>query len=143
MIPIHTSGILLVEDSVPDATGIIRFFRDHNLSDYLIWAKDGAEALDCLFPIRAEIERKGAYVPNLILLDLWLPKVDGLEVLRRVRAERKTRSIPVVVLTSSEDDVDIVESFNLGVSNYMIKPPRPEEIYSMLSQFNILPPVLA
>ncbi len=115
--------ILLVEDNETDAELTIRALKKNNLANKLVWAKDGAEALDFIFGTGKYSERdieKG--LPRLILLDLRMPKVDGLEVLQAIKADERTKMIPVVVLTSSKEDRDIVESYELGVNSYVSKP---------------------
>lgn len=114
--------ILLVEDNPADAELCIRSLRKHNLANDLVWVKDGAEALDFLFHTDANAASKIDSNLKLILLDLRLPKVDGLEVLRRIRADERTHKIPVVVLTSSQEDVDITESYAIGVNSFISKP---------------------
>ena len=113
--------ILLAEDSEPDAEMTIRALAGNHLTNRLVRVKDGAEALDFIF-------RRGAYakrttgLPKLLLLDLKMPKVDGIEVLREVKSREETRSIPVVMLTSSAEEKDIVASYSLGVNSYIVKP---------------------
>jgi len=113
--------ILLVEDNPTDAELTMRALRKGNLANHITWVKDGAEALEFIF-------RSGAYAgrpdqnPKLILLDLKLPKVDGIEVLRRIKADEQTRTIPVVMVTSSQEGRDITESYKLGVNSYVVKP---------------------
>jgi len=113
--------ILLVEDSHTDAEMTIRALKTQGLANKVTWVKDGAEALDFLF-------RQGAYSgrphgqPKLVLLDLKMPKVDGIEVLRRVKQDELTSSIPVVMLTSSAEESDLVRSYELGVNSYLVKP---------------------
>jgi CheY-like chemotaxis protein len=114
--------ILLVEDNPADAELCIRALRKHNLANDLVWAKDGAEALDYLFRTGVHVDHSDARSFKVILLDLRLPKVDGLEVLRRIRADERTQKIPVVVLTSSQEDLDITESYSLGVNSFISKP---------------------
>ena len=111
--------ILLVEDNPNDVELTLRAFEVHNLTNRVHVARDGAEALDYLFG-----DEHGALdpLPKVILLDLKLPKVDGLEVLRRIRSEAATHTIPVVVLTSSREERDVVESYELGVNSYITKP---------------------
>ncbi len=99
--------ILLVEDNPTDAELCIRALRKHNLANELVWVKDGAEALDFLFRQGAYASRSDRDTLKVVLLDLRLPKIDGLEVLRRVRADSRTKCLPVVVLTSSKEDPDV------------------------------------
>src|ERR1700743_1161242 len=106
--------ILLVEDNPADAELCIRALRKHNLANDLVWVKDGVEALDFLFHTGAGTAHQLDGNLKIILLDLRLPKIDGLEVLRRIRADVRTRAIPVVVLTSSQEDHDIAESYAIG-----------------------------
>jgi two-component system, response regulator len=114
--------ILLVEDNPYDAELCIRALRKHNLANDLIWVKDGAEALDFLFRAGPHAGSSGTDGLKVILLDLRLPKIDGLEVLRRIRDDERTRMIPVVVLTSSQEDPDIVESYSIGANSFISKP---------------------
>ncbi|HVM12531.1 MAG TPA: response regulator [Actinomycetota bacterium] len=117
MKPHETVEVLLVEDNPADAELTIRALQRNNLTNNVVVARDGAEALDLLFgsnplPVR----------PRLILLDLKLPRVDGLAVLRHLKSDPRTKTIPVVVLTSSDHDRDVVESHQLGVNSYIVKP---------------------
>ena len=113
--------ILLAEDSEADAEMTMRALRRKNLANRLVWVKDGAEALDFIF-------RRGAYAtrpegaPKLVLLDLKMPKVDGIEVLRQIKSNDETKTIPVVMLTSSAEERDIIASYALGVNSYIVKP---------------------
>lgn len=113
--------ILLVEDSDADAEMTIRALKKRNLANNLVWVKDGAEALDFIACTGAYAQRRHGR-PKLILLDIKMPKVDGIEVLRRLKADEKTRTIPVVMLTSSAEERDMVESYRLGVNSYLVKP---------------------
>lgn len=129
--------ILLVEDNPTDAELTIEALREAKLVNHLVWVKDGAEALDFVF-------RKGAYAgrpansfPSVILLDLRLPKVDGLEVLQRLKADEQTRRIPVVVLTSSNEDRDILRSYEQGVNSFVSKPVGFEEFARVVSQLGM------
>lgn len=114
--------ILLAEDSARDAEMTQRVLRKHNLGNHLVWVRDGAEALDFLFCRGAFAGRGGSSLPRLVLLDIKMPKVDGIEVLRQVKADARTRAVPVVVMTSSNEEQDVVESYRLGVNSYIVKP---------------------
>jgi two-component system response regulator len=114
--------ILLVEDNPHDAELALRALKKHNLANHVVWVKDGAEAIDYIFPAEGDDSGKISHKPRVILLDLKLPKVDGVEVLRRLKGDERTRLIPVVVLTSSLEENDIVESYRLGVNSYIVKP---------------------
>lgn len=116
------ADILLVEDNPEDVELTLRALRKHNLANPIQVARDGAEALDFLFGEGAYAGRDVEQLPRVVILDLKLPKVNGLEVLRRLRAEERTRTLPVVILTSSQQDQDIVESYKLGVNSYIVKP---------------------
>jgi len=113
--------ILLVEDNALDAELTTRALKNGGLANKLLWVKDGQEALDFLF-------RGGNYagredtVPRLVLLDLKMPKVDGLEVLKAVKANEKTKRIPVVVMTSSQEEKDVAQTYDMGVNSYVVKP---------------------
>ncbi|MGH8370268.1 MAG: response regulator [Gammaproteobacteria bacterium] len=113
--------ILLVEDSQEDAEITIRGLQQANLANNLVWLKDGVEALDFLFQ-RGRFNEQVDYQPRLILLDLKMPKLDGIEVLAEIKKDPRTRSIPVVMLTSSAEENDIVRSYDLGVNSYLVKP---------------------
>src|SRR5262245_7733991 len=113
--------ILLAEDDPNDRELTLIGLQEHNLVNEVIIASDGSEALDYLFA-RGQYDGRENGNPLLILLDLKMPKVDGLEVLRQVKSDPNLRTIPVVVLTSSRDEQDIVESYNLGVNSYVVKP---------------------
>ena len=114
--------ILLVEDNLEDLELTLRALRKANLTNHIHIARDGAEALEFLFCEGAYAARKIADHPKVILLDLKLPKVDGLQVLKRIKGDPRTRAIPVVVLTSSKEQNDLVESYQLGVNSYIVKP---------------------
>jgi two-component system, response regulator len=112
--------ILLIEDTATDAELCIRTLKKHNISNKIVWVKDGAEALDYFFDGSTDTKRRA--LPKLVLLDLHLPKVSGFDVLRRLKQDPHIKSIPVVVLTSSNEDRDIVESYDIGVNSYVSKP---------------------
>jgi two-component system response regulator len=114
--------ILLVEDNLEDLELTQRALRKANLTNYIHIARDGAEALEFLFCEGAHAMRKIEDHPKVILLDLKLPKLDGLQVLKRIKSDPRTRAIPVVVLTSSKEQNDVVESYHLGVNSYIVKP---------------------
>lgn len=114
--------ILLVEDNPTDRELALRALRKHQLADAIQVVQDGAEALDFLFATGVYANRLKANRPRVILLDLKLPKVDGLEVLQRLRADPYLRTTPVVMLTSSREERDLVESYRLGVNSFVVKP---------------------
>lgn len=113
--------ILLVEDSEADAELTLRVLRKARLGNRVVWVKDGQEALDFLYS-EGEYASRPETRPRLVLLDLKLPRLNGIDVLRRLKADPKRKSIPVVMLTSSSEERDIVESYALGVNSYLIKP---------------------
>ena len=125
--------ILLVEDNPTDAELTMRALKRKNLVNQLVWVKDGAEALDFIFAKGEYSNRNPENLPKLILLDLRMPKVDGLEVLHAIKENEKTKNIPVVVLTSSQEDRDIVESYKLGVNSYVSKPVEFDEFIEAVS----------
>jgi CheY-like chemotaxis protein len=129
--------ILLVEDNPTDAELAIRALKKNNLANKLVWVKDGAEALDFLFSTGAYSGRDLLNGPKVIMLDLRLPKVDGMEVLRRVKEDVRTKSIPVVVLTSSKEDIDMAESYQLGVNSYISKPVEFDEFAKTVAQLGL------
>jgi len=114
--------ILLVEDNPDDEALTVRALTKNNIANNLTVVRDGVEALDFLFCRGAYAERNPQEFPEVILLDLKLPKVDGLEVLRQIRANERTSLLPVVVLTSSKEDQDLVKSYSLGANSYIRKP---------------------
>lgn len=114
--------ILLVEDNPNDAELTLRALKKNDLANSVVHAKDGAEALDFIFGEATELESDIANAPKVILLDLKLPKVDGIEVLERLKGDPRTRSIPVAVLTSSREDSDLNTCYALGVNSYIVKP---------------------
>ncbi len=122
--------ILLVEDNADDEQLTLRAMRQSEVPNIILVARDGAEALEHVFG-------PGARLPDLILLDLKLPKVSGLEVLQRLRADERTRSLPVVVLTSSDEEKDIVESYSLGANSYIRKPVDFDEFIDAVRQLGL------
>ena len=116
-----TIEILLAEDNAIDAEMTLRALQKHHLANKVHWVRDGAEALDYLFASGAYAGRDIS-LPKLVLLDIKMPKVDGIDVLKRLRGDDRTRLIPVVVMTSSTQDKDIIESYRLGVNSYVVKP---------------------
>ena len=114
--------ILLVEDNPDDVILTLRAFKKNNILNPIVVARDGVEALDYLFGLDSHAGRDVAVLPAVMLLDLKLPRLDGLEVLRRVRSDPRTKLLHVVVLTSSREDQDIVQSYMLGANSYIRKP---------------------
>ncbi|HET7797342.1 MAG TPA: response regulator [Nevskia sp.] len=114
--------ILLVEDTDSDAELAIRALRKRGLANKLVWLNDGAKALDFIFAAGEYASRNADNHPKVILLDLRLPKVSGIEVLRRIKGDPRARNIPVVVVTSSKEDIDLQECYALGVNSYISKP---------------------
>ncbi len=133
----HDVEILLVEDSPEDAELTIRVLKAQNLANKLVWVKNGAAALDFIFCRGSYAGRSLAEIPRLVLLDLSLPKVNGLEVLRQLKADPQTRKIPVVVLSSSTQDKDILRTYDLGVNSYVSKPVHFEEFATVVTQLGL------
>ena len=118
----HEIDILLVEDNLSDAEMTINALSQNNLASKLFHVKDGSAALDFVFAEGTYAERQSIPNPKLILLDLKMPKVNGIEVLQKIRSDERTKTIPVVVLTSSREDPDIQKCYDLGVNSYVVKP---------------------
>ncbi|MEE8470044.1 MAG: response regulator [Dehalococcoidia bacterium] len=114
--------ILLVEDNPDDEALTLRAFKKNQIVNEIVVARDGAEALDYLFATGPHAGRDVSVMPAMTLLDLKLPKIDGLEVLRRIRTDERTKLLPVVILTSSKEEQDIVNGYNLGANSYVRKP---------------------
>jgi CheY-like chemotaxis protein len=134
-----TAGIdiLLVEDNPRDVEMTLRALRNHNLANKVHVAKDGAEALDFIFSRGAYPRKDLNHVPKVVLLDLKLPKVSGLEVLRAIKGDAQARTIPVVVLTSSQEEKDMVESYQLGVNSYIVKPVDFDKFVEAVGQLGL------
>jgi two-component system response regulator len=122
MNPLDNVEILIVEDSLEDLNLALRALRKAKITNRIQVARDGEEAVEFIFCEGPFAQRKMEEGPKVILLDLKLPKIDGLEVLRRIKSDPRTRSIPVVMLTSSREQNDVVESYDLGVNSYIVKP---------------------
>ena len=129
--------ILLVEDSPSDAELTIRALKQRKLTNKLVHVKDGAEALDFIFCTGQYSGRCSANKPKVILLDLKLPKVDGFQVLRKLKEAEETKMIPVVVLTSSTEERDVVQSYKLGVSSYITKPVDFNKFLDAVSELGL------
>lgn len=128
--------ILLVEDNPNDAELTQRALRKHNIANRVEWVKDGEQALDYLFQRGAWTEQASS-LPRVVLLDLRLPKIDGIEVLRAIRADPSTRDLPVVVLTSSKEERDVIDTYKLGVNSYIAKPVVFEEFAKVVAQIGM------
>ena len=129
--------ILLVEDNADDEELTLRALRKHNISNEIVVARDGVEALDFLFGTGAHASRDATYLPELVLLDLKLPKLDGLEVLKRVRADPRTRLLPIVILTSSKEQQDIINGYGFGANSYVRKPVDFEQFLDGVKQLGL------
>lgn len=114
--------ILLVEDSKEDAALAIRALKKKNLGNKLVHLKDGVEALDFIYGTGAYEGQRTSFLPKVILLDLKMPRLDGMEVLKRIKSDPQTKAIPVVILTSSAEDPDIKTAYELGANSYIVKP---------------------
>lgn len=129
--------ILLVEDNPADVRLTLHALERNKLANEIHVVRDGAEALDFLFGTGTYADRDGQRNPRVVLLDLKLPLVDGMEVLRRIKEEPRTKTIPVVVLTSSREERDIVESYKLGVNSYIVKPVDFEQFTESVRQLGL------
>ena len=129
--------ILLVEDNPDDEALTLRAFRKNNIANEIVVARDGVEALDYLFATGTYAGLGEARMPQVILLDLKLPRIDGLEVLRQVRTDDRTRLLPVVVLTSSKEEQDLVQSYRLGANSYVRKPVNFDEFMDAARQLGM------
>jgi CheY-like chemotaxis protein len=125
--------ILLVDDSPLDAELAMRGLKEHNLANNVVWVKDGEQALDYVYR-RGKFEGRAGVGPRLILLDLKMPKVDGIEVTRIIKGDEKMRHIPIVIMTSSKEERDISQSYSLGANSYIVKPLDFESLANVASQ---------
>ena len=129
---IEPKTILLVEDNADDEQLTLRAMRQSEVPNIIRVARDGAEALEHIFGVSA-----GTRLPDLVLLDLKLPKLSGLEVLQKIRSDNTTRGLPIVILTSSDEERDIVESYNLGANSYIRKPVDFDEFIDAVRQLGL------
>ena len=129
--------ILLVEDNMSDAEMTIRALKKNNLGHKMFHVKDGEEALEFIFATGKYQERTAENTPKVILLDLKMPKVNGIEVLQKIRSDDRTKKIPVVVLTSSNEEPDIQECYRLGVNSYVVKPVQFEKFIKAVSELGL------
>jgi len=129
--------ILLVEDNPNDAELVTRVFKEKNLANNLYWVKDGEEALEYIFCTGKYANRDMGAPPKVILLDLKLPKINGLEVLAKIKADERTKTIPVVVVTSSQENSDLTASYAFGVNSYIVKPVDFEHFVAALSSVGL------
>ena len=129
--------ILLVEDNPDDELLALRALRKNNVMNEVVVARDGVEALDYLFASGPHAARDTSTMPRLILLDLKLPRVDGLEVLRRLRSDERTKLLPVVILTSSKERKDMLEGYGLGANSYVRKPVNFEQFVGAVEQLKL------
>ena len=129
--------ILIVEDSAEDLELALRALRKADLASRIAIARDGEDALDFLFRTGPYADRLSEDVPRVVVLDLKLPKVDGLEVLQRMKSDSRTRTIPAVVLTSSSESADILRSYDLGVNSYVVKPVNSDEFSAAVRELGL------
>lgn len=128
--------ILLVEDSAADAEMTLRTLKKRNIANQVVWVRDGVEALDYLFRTGEFAERAGAQ-PKLVLLDLKMPRMDGLQVLERMKADPRTRTVPVVMMTSSREESDLMRSYELGVNSFVVKPVEFDAFAETVAQIGM------
>ncbi len=134
----NSIDVLLVEDNIHDAELTIREFKKHHLANACYHAKDGAEALDFIFATgRFEGSRNIGSPPKLVLLDIQMPKVNGIEVLEKIKTDERTKSTPVVILTSSKEDPDIQKCYQLGANSYIVKPVNFENFAAAIKNIGL------
>lgn len=129
--------ILMIEDTEADAELAIRALRKRGFANHLVWVKDGAEALEFIFGTGAYAGRNVENRPKVVLLDLRLPKISGIEVLHRMKEDDRTKAIPVVVLTSSKEEVDLEECYKFGVNSYISKPVEFDEFARVVGELGL------
>jgi two-component system, response regulator len=129
--------ILLVEDNPDDEALILRSLRRNNIANTVVVAHDGVEAMECLFPAGVRPEPNPPMTPTVILLDLKLPKIDGLEILKRIRATERTKFLPVVILTSSSEEQDLIQGYKLGANSYVRKPVDFEQFAEAVRELGL------
>lgn len=125
--------ILIVEDNTSDAEMTIRALRKNNIANHLLHLQNGEEALEYIFATGKYADRNISDIPKVILLDLKMPKVDGLEVLEKIKSDLRTKIIPVVLLTSSKEDKDIIDAYKFGVNSYIVKPVEFENFVTAVT----------
>lgn len=133
---LNAIDILLIDDSVYDADLTIRALKKQSIANNLYHVKDGVEALDFIFAQGSYAERDIQIKPKLILLDLKMPKINGIEVLEKIKSDERTKSIPVVVLTSSKEDRDINKCYSLGANSYVVKPVEFNNFQKVVSELS-------
>ena len=133
----HLVEILLVEDNMSDAELTIRVLKKNNLANKLVHLEDGQEALDFIFAEGNYSHRKIEDTPKVILLDLKMPKINGIQVLQKIKSDERTKKIPVVVLTSSKENPDIQDCYLLGVNSYVVKPVAFEKFFDTISEIGL------
>src|SRR3989440_11448014 len=138
-----TKMILLVEDNPDDEALTLRALHKNNIMNKVVVARDGAEALDYLFARGSYAHRVAAELPQLVLLDLNLPKIGGIEVLRQIRAEERLKLLPVVILTSSKEDRDLLAGYTVGANSYVVKPVDFAEFPKAVRRSGLTWPILS
>jgi two-component system response regulator len=133
----YSAGVLLVEDNLTDVALALRAFKQHNMAHHIQVLRDGVEALEFLLGTGAPKQHNAADAPRVVLLDLKLPLIGGLEVLRQLKANPRTHSIPVVVLTGSSEEDEIAECYRLGANSYIVKPINFERFSEIMHSFGI------